>query len=74
MVCPVTTEEFNEALDRLALSKQREIAAFLGISPSKATEYKNGKRDVPKYVAYSLQGCLLLSDAQIHTLKQLRGV
>ena len=70
----MTTEQFNEALARLALTKQREIAAFLGISPSKATEYKNGSRAVPKYVAVSLQGHLLLSDEQVQTLKQLRGV
>ena len=70
----MTTEEFNEALDRLALSKQREIAAFLGISPSKATEYKNGNRAVPRYVAFSLQGHLLLPDEHIQALKQLRGV
>ncbi len=70
----MTTEEFNEALERLALHKQREIAAFLGISPSKATEYKNGKRSIPKYIAVSLQGHLLLSKEHIAAVKQLRGV
>jgi predicted transcriptional regulator len=70
----VTTDSFNEALERLALSRQRDIAAFLGISGSKATEYKNGKRSVPKYIAVSLQAHLLLSGEQLNTLKQLRGV
>lgn len=70
----MTCEEFNEALARLALHKQREIAGFLGISGSKATEYRNGKRAVPKYIALSLQAHLLLSDKQVSTLKQLRGV
>ena len=70
----MTSEQFNEALDRLALHKQREIAGFLGISPSKATEYKNGKRSVPKYIAISLQAHLLLSAEQLATLRQLRGV
>ncbi len=69
----MTTEEFNKALERLALHKQREIAAFFGISPSKATEYKKGSRPVPRYVAISVQGHLLLSSDQVSTLKQLRG-
>ena len=70
----MTSEEFNQALEHLVLHKQREIAGFLGISGSKATEYKNGKRSVPKYIAISLQAHLLLTDDQLVTLKQLRGI
>ena len=70
----MTTEGFNEALDRLALSRQQDIADFLGISASKASEYRNGKRSVPRYIAVSLQAHLLLSGEQLNTLKQLRGV
>lgn len=70
----MTCEEFNEALERLALQKQREVAGFLGISGSKASEYRNGTRPVPRYIAISLQAHLLLSGEQISTLKQLRGV
>ena len=70
----MTREEFNEALERLALHKQREIAGFLGISGSKATEYRNGNRAIPRYVAISLQAHLLLSAEQLATLRQLRGV
>ncbi len=70
----MTKEEFNEAMDRLSLTKQKDIADFFGISRSKAGEYKNGSRSVPKYVAISVQGHLLLSSEQISTLKQLRGV
>ena len=70
----MTTEEFNKALGSLALFKQREIAGFLGISPSKATEYRNGKRSVPKYVAMSLEAHLMLPDKQLARLKKLRGL
>ena len=70
----MTTDEFNKALERLVLHKQRDIAAFLGISASKATEYRNGTRPVPRYIATSVQAHLLLSAEQIITLKQLRGV
>ncbi len=70
----MTAEEFNEALEYLALHKQREIAGFLGISASKATEYRNGKRSVPKYVAISLEAHLMLSAKQLNTVKELRGI
>ena len=70
----MTTDEFNKALETLALSKQKDIAGFLGISPSKATEYRNGKRSIPRYIAASLQGHLLLSKGDLATLKKLRGI
>ena len=74
MVHAMTAEEFSEALTRLEFRRQLDIAAFLGISQSKASEYRSGKNRIPKYIALSIQSNLMLSPEQVKALKQLRGI
>ncbi|WP_257284538.1 hypothetical protein [Endozoicomonas sp. SESOKO1] len=70
----MTPKAFADALIRLGVSRQRDASAFLCVSQSRISEFRNGKREVPEYIEASIQAHLMLSEAQLLTLKQLRGI
>ena len=70
----MTPKAFADALERLGVPLQKEAALFLKVSQSRISDYRNGSRKVPPYIEASLQAHLLLSEEQLATLKQLRGV
>lgn len=69
----MTPQAFSEALERLNASRQVEAAKLLGITQSRVSEYRNGKK-IPAYVEASIQAHLLLSEENLNTIKQLRGI
>ncbi|USE39115.1 hypothetical protein [Endozoicomonas sp. SCSIO W0465] len=70
----MTPKAFADALIRLGVSRQKDAGAFLCVSQSRVSEYRNGKREIPEYIEASIQAHLMLSEDQLTTLKKLRGI